>query len=94
MTKVHRITCNCDRLATPPRVEITFSSLVPGTFNYYAASIDGRHYLPIIRDSVTLASRLQLGNIRPFGQDQVNVPFARTETGFSTPCIFHVPDAR
>ena len=51
--------------------------LVPGTFNYYAASIDGRHYLPIIGESVVLASRLQLGNIRPFGQDQVNVPFAK-----------------
>jgi len=51
--------------------------LVPGTFNYYAASIDGRHYLPVIGESVVLASRLQLGNIRPFGQDQVNVPFAK-----------------
>src|SRR5439155_26416531 len=51
--------------------------LVPGTFNYYAASIDGRHYLPIIGESAVLASRLQLGNIRPFGQDQVNVPFAK-----------------
>jgi len=51
--------------------------LVPGTFNYYAASIDGRHYLPLIGESVVLASRLQLGNIRPFGQDQVNVPFAK-----------------
>ena len=51
--------------------------LVPGTFNYYAASIDGRHYLPIIDESVVLASRLQLGNIRPHGQDQMNVPFAK-----------------
>jgi outer membrane protein assembly complex protein YaeT len=51
--------------------------LVPGTFNYYAASIDGRHYLPITSESVVLASRLQLGNIRPFGEDQVNVPFSK-----------------
>jgi outer membrane protein assembly complex protein YaeT len=51
--------------------------LVPGTFNYYAASIDGRQYLSVVRDTVVLASRLQLGNIRPFGQSQINVPFSR-----------------
>jgi outer membrane protein insertion porin family/translocation and assembly module TamA len=51
--------------------------LVPGTFNYYAASIDGRHYLPITGESVVLASRLQLGNIRPFGQDQITVPLSK-----------------
>jgi len=51
--------------------------LVPGTFDYYAASIDGRHYLPITGESVVLASRLQLGNIRPFGQDQITVPLSK-----------------
>jgi outer membrane protein insertion porin family len=51
--------------------------LVPGTFNYYAVTIDGRHYLPIAGDSVTLASRVQLGNIHPLGQDQLNVPFSK-----------------
>jgi outer membrane protein assembly complex protein YaeT len=51
--------------------------LVPGTFNYYAASIDGRHYLPVFSDSVILASRVQIGNIRPVGQDQINVPFSK-----------------
>jgi outer membrane protein assembly complex protein YaeT len=51
--------------------------LVPGTFNYYAASIDGRHYLPVTGESVIVASRLQLGNIRPFGQDQISVPLSK-----------------
>jgi outer membrane protein assembly complex protein YaeT len=51
--------------------------LVPGTFNYYALSIDGRHYLPVVGESVILASRLQVGNIRPFGQEQISVPFAK-----------------
>ena len=40
---------------------------VPGTFNYYALSVDGRHYLPI-GAKVVVASRLQLGNIRPVGE--------------------------
>jgi outer membrane translocation and assembly module TamA len=51
--------------------------LVPGTFKYDAVSIDGRHYLPIVGNSVTLASRLQLGNIHPVDQDPANVPFAK-----------------
>jgi outer membrane protein assembly complex protein YaeT len=50
---------------------------VPGTFDYYAMSIDGRHYLPVSGDAITLASRLQLGNIRPYGQDQIAVPFSK-----------------
>jgi outer membrane protein assembly complex protein YaeT len=50
---------------------------VPGTFQYYAASIDGRHYLPIAGESVVLASRLQLGNIQPFGEDLISVPFSK-----------------
>lgn len=50
--------------------------LVPGSFNYYAASADGRHYLPI-SDKVVLASRVQLGNIRPVGNDPKNVPFGK-----------------
>jgi outer membrane protein assembly complex protein YaeT len=49
---------------------------VPGTFNYYAVAVDGRHYLPI-GDKVVFASRLQLGNIRPSGNDQLNVPFSK-----------------
>jgi outer membrane protein insertion porin family len=49
--------------------------IVPGTFNYYAVSADGRHYLPL--GSIVLASRLQLGNIRPFGAEEANVPFSK-----------------
>jgi outer membrane protein assembly complex protein YaeT len=50
--------------------------LVPGSFNYYGASLDGRHYLPF-GDRVVFASRLQMGNIRPVGQDPKNVPFSK-----------------
>jgi len=50
--------------------------LLPGSFNYYAASIDGRHYLPL-GDNLVLASRVQLGDIRPVGQNPSNVPFAK-----------------
>ena len=50
--------------------------LLPGTFNYYAVSADGRHYLPF-GDRLVLASRLQFGNIRPVGSDPKNVPFAK-----------------
>jgi outer membrane protein insertion porin family len=50
--------------------------IVPGTFNYYAIAADGRHYLAI-SDKLVLASRLQLGNIRPFGDEQANLPFSK-----------------
>jgi outer membrane protein assembly complex protein YaeT len=50
--------------------------LVRGSFNYYAASVDGRHYLPI-NDDIVLASRVQVGNIRPVGDDPANVPFGK-----------------
>jgi len=50
--------------------------LLPGTFNYYAISADGRHYLPI-GDRFVFASRLEFGNIRPVGNDPRNVPFAK-----------------
>ena len=50
--------------------------LVPGSFNYYALSGDGRHYLPIT-DKIVFASRLQFGNIRPVGNEPTNVPFAK-----------------
>jgi outer membrane protein assembly complex protein YaeT len=50
--------------------------LVPGSFNYYAASADGRHYLPF-GDNIVLASRLQVGNIRPVGNQAGNVPFSK-----------------
>jgi outer membrane protein assembly complex protein YaeT len=56
--------------------------LMPGTFNYYAVSADGRHYLPIGR-KLTVASRLQFGNIRPLGEPnrqgslEENIPFSK-----------------
>jgi outer membrane protein assembly complex protein YaeT len=50
--------------------------LVPGSFNYYAISADGRHYLPIT-DKIVFASRLQFGNIRPVGNEPTNVPFSK-----------------
>jgi outer membrane protein insertion porin family/translocation and assembly module TamA len=50
--------------------------LVPGSFNYYAASADGRHYLPF-NDRVALATRVQIANIRPVGSEPSNVPFSK-----------------
>jgi outer membrane protein assembly factor BamA len=50
--------------------------LVPGTYNYYGFSIDGRQYLPI-GSRVVVASRLQLGNIRPAADAPGNVPFSK-----------------
>jgi outer membrane protein insertion porin family len=50
--------------------------VIPGTFNYYALSADGRHYLPIGR-TLVVASRLQFGNIAPVGSDEENVPFSK-----------------
>jgi outer membrane protein insertion porin family/translocation and assembly module TamA len=50
--------------------------IVRGSFNYYSASADGRHYLPIT-DNLVLASRLQIGDIRPVGNEAANVPFSK-----------------
>ena len=50
--------------------------LLPGTFRYTAFSADGRHYLPIA-DKLTFASRLQVGNLRPYGDEEANVPFSK-----------------
>src|SRR5262245_51738147 len=56
---------------------------MPGTFNYWGVSADARHYLPI-GNRFTIASRLQLGNIRPREESGVterkteeNVPFSK-----------------
>lgn len=52
--------------------------IVPGTFNYFALSADGRHYQRLGRgDRFVLASRLQLGNIKPFGNEEDNIPFSK-----------------
>jgi outer membrane protein insertion porin family len=50
--------------------------LVPGTFNYYSFAADGRHYLPI-SDRLVFASRMQIANLRPFGNEASNVPFGK-----------------
>jgi len=49
---------------------------LPGSYNYYGLSADGRHYLPM-GDRYVIASRLQLGNIDPVGIDQLNVPLSK-----------------
>ena len=57
--------------------------LLPGTFNYFAVSVDGRHYLPL-GDKMTLATRVQVGNIAApacpaceDGRDKALVPFSK-----------------
>jgi outer membrane protein assembly complex protein YaeT len=55
---------------------------LPGSFNYYAVSADGRYYIPLGEQTV-IASRLQVGNIDPAGDPAVseevrkNVPFSK-----------------
>jgi outer membrane protein insertion porin family/translocation and assembly module TamA len=50
--------------------------ILPGTFGYFMASADGRHYLPV-SESVVLASRLQLGSIDAEADEPANVPFSK-----------------
>jgi outer membrane protein insertion porin family len=50
--------------------------IVPGTFNYYAFSADGRHYLPL-SDRVVVASRVQIASLWPVGDEDSNVPFSK-----------------
>jgi outer membrane protein assembly complex protein YaeT len=49
---------------------------LPGTYNYDAVSLDGRHYLPI-GEKLVIANRVQIGNINPRGDDPAQVPFSR-----------------
>jgi len=61
--------------------QITFHTeqagrIVPGTFNYFAASIDGRHYLPM-GDRFVLATHMQAGGISADGNSDTNVPFSK-----------------
>ena len=56
--------------------------LLPGTFNYYALSIDGRHYLPL-GDKMTLASRVQMGNIASPPCRECTATSARTPVPFA-----------
>ncbi len=50
--------------------------ILPGTYNYYMMSVDGRHYLPF-GDNLVFATRLQIGDIRPIGSSDANVPFSK-----------------
>jgi outer membrane protein assembly factor BamA len=50
--------------------------VLPGTFNYDAVSIDGRHYLPI-GSNIVFANRMQIGNIRPAHGKPGEVPFSK-----------------
>jgi outer membrane protein assembly complex protein YaeT len=45
-----------------------------GTYNYWSASAEGRHYLPL-GDRTVVASRLQVGSIKPADDLGLNVPF-------------------
>jgi outer membrane protein insertion porin family/translocation and assembly module TamA len=49
---------------------------VPGTFNYYLVTAEGRHYLPL-GDDFVVATRLQLGNIDAADNGGVDVPFSK-----------------
>ncbi len=49
---------------------------LPGSFSYFAASVDGRHYLPI-GSQLVVANRLQLGSIDARNSEPGNVPFAK-----------------
>jgi outer membrane protein assembly complex protein YaeT len=50
--------------------------LLPGTFNYYAVSVDGRYYQSV-GHRLVMAGRLQIGNIDSKGSSVTNVPFSR-----------------
>jgi outer membrane protein insertion porin family len=50
--------------------------VLPSTFNYFALSSDARNFLPIGKNLV-IANRLLLGNIRPAGYVQAEVPFSK-----------------
>ncbi len=50
--------------------------LLPGTFNFYALAIDGRHYQSI-GDDLVIATRLQVGNIDAAGAGETHVPFSK-----------------
>jgi outer membrane protein assembly complex protein YaeT len=49
---------------------------LPGTYNYTAVSIDGRHYIPV-SERLVVAHRVQLGNINAAGDDPAQVPFSK-----------------
>jgi len=50
--------------------------VLPSTFNYFALSADARNFLPI-GNRIVVANRLLVGNIRPAGYVQAQVPFSK-----------------
>jgi outer membrane protein insertion porin family len=48
--------------------------LLPGTFHFRAASIDGRYYQPLSTRRLVLATRVQLGSIDSIGGSTVPLP--------------------
>src|SRR6185369_13376161 len=50
--------------------------VLPSTFNYFALSSDARNFLPI-GNRIVVANRLLVGNIRPAGYVQAQVPFSK-----------------
>jgi outer membrane protein assembly factor BamA len=50
--------------------------ILPGSFQYSSASIDGRHYLPF-GDGFVWANRAQVANIAPEGAAITDVPFGK-----------------
>jgi outer membrane protein assembly complex protein YaeT len=50
--------------------------VLPSTFNYFALSSDARNFLPI-GNHIVVANRLLVGNIRPAGYVQAEVPFSK-----------------
>jgi outer membrane protein assembly complex protein YaeT len=50
--------------------------VLPSAFNYFALSSDARNFLPI-GNRIVLANRLLVGNIRPAGYVQAQVPFSK-----------------
>lgn len=48
----------------------------PGTFDYYAVSLEGRQYFSL-SDRIVLANRVQLGNIDAVASSALNVPFSK-----------------
>ena len=51
--------------------------ILPGTFNYYSRSRSTAVTICRSATRLVLASRVQLGDIRPAGDDPANVPFAK-----------------
>ncbi len=52
------------------------AGVLPGSFNFYALAVDGRHYQSV-GDGLVVATRLQVGNIDAVGADETNVPFSK-----------------